>query len=101
MNIANVQLEGLYLAIAEILRLIVQKGVIERDELDETLQRAEVTAMNDDRGGTLSPAERDAMAFSIRLLRAANKTSEASSPLPFSELARTVGETKTRNSDQS
>ncbi|QQR40342.1 hypothetical protein [Devosia rhizoryzae] len=98
MNIANLQLEGLYLALASINDLLVQKGVVSREELDTALRKAEQTALGDYRTEELSSAQRDAVAFAPRLLAIANQ-SETGVP-DFSELARLVGETKDKYPDQ-
>ncbi|WP_342643399.1 hypothetical protein [Rhodoligotrophos ferricapiens] len=101
MNTANLQLEGLYLAIAAINNALVAKGILTREELDLALRRAEQTALGDDRTAEdLSPANRDAVAFPARLLILANSVG-LDRPLPaFSELARQVGETKKAYNDQ-
>jgi len=99
MNIANLQLEGLYIAVAETQRLLIKKGLITAVELDEALDCAEMAAVSDDRGGALSPAEQDAILFSIRLLRATNEIGN-DQQLSFSRLARMVGETKSRPNDK-
>ena len=97
MNIANLQLEGLYLAIAATHRLLVEKGIVSREELDTSLRRAEQVALGDYRTEELSGAERDAVAFAPRLLALANGAED----LPdFSALARAVGQTKGRYGDQ-
>jgi hypothetical protein len=100
MNIANLQLEGLYLAVASINDLLVKKGVLSREEVDLALRRAEQTALGDYRTQDLSPAERDAMAFAARLLALANNSAGDEFLPPFSELARQVGQTKDRYPDQ-
>jgi hypothetical protein len=100
MNIANLQLEGLYIAIAATNELMVGKGLLDRAELELALHAAESTAVNDDRGGELTSAQRDAVAFSIRLLRLANQAGGEGEIPSFSALARTVGETKGRYNDQ-
>lgn len=100
MNVANLQLEGLYLAVASINDLLVRKGVVSREEIDLALRRAEQTALGDDRMQDLSPAERDAVAFPSRLLAAANDTALDGFIPPFSELARHVGKTKDAYPDQ-
>ena len=98
MNTANLQLEGLLIAIAGINRALVDKGIISAAELDQALALSEQTALGDDRvAEDMSPANRDAVAFSIRLLRAANGAGGSHS---FSELARRVGETKGPHNDQ-
>lgn len=56
MNTANLQLEGLYLAVSAINRLLIDKGLVTRDELDLVLHRAEAVARGDERSDDLSPA---------------------------------------------
>ena len=73
MNTANLQLEGLYLAVAAMNNLLAEE---------------------------LSLANRDAMAFSIRLLRLANDTVAVGENASFSDLARAVGATKRPYNDQ-
>lgn len=93
MNTANLQLEGLYLAVAAVNRVLVQKGVLSAGEVDAALDAAE-TAAGADRPDGLSTPNRDAVRFPIRLLRLANQ-SDADEAIPgFSELARAIGETK-------
>lgn len=100
MNVANLQLEGLYLAIAAINNLLVAKGVVSREEIDLALRRAEQTALGDYRVEELSPAERDAVAFASRVLAAANNSAGEDFVPSFSELAKLVGQTKDRYPDQ-
>jgi hypothetical protein len=101
MNTANLQLEGLYLAIAAINNALVSKGLLTREELDFALKVAEQTALGDDRNvEDLSPSNREAVAFSARLLALANNMSSETEIPPFSELARMVGETKTPANDR-
>lgn len=100
MNTANLQLEGLYLAVSAINRLLIDKGLVTRDELDLVLHRAEAVARGDERSDDLSPANRDAIAFSIRLLRVANREDLSGEHPTFSELARMVGERKEPYNDQ-
>ena len=101
MNTANLQLEGLYLAIASINSALVRKGLLTVEEIDMALRRAEANASGEDRlTEDLSPANRDAVCFPIRLLQIANN-SQAEGEIPqFSELARLVGETKRPYNDQ-
>jgi hypothetical protein len=96
MNTANLQLEGLLLAIASINNLLVRKGVITTMELEIALARADATAVGDERftEDDISPANRDAVRFPIRFLRAANNSASESEFPTFSELTRFVGETK-------
>ncbi|SFV28010.1 hypothetical protein SAMN05216456_0414 [Devosia crocina] len=99
MNTANLQLEGLLMAMAELNRLLVRKGLVSQDEIDKALARSEQTVLGDDRVvEDLSPANRDAIAFPARLLRLANEAGETAPG--FAELARRVGETKGPDNDQ-
>ncbi|NMA96572.1 MAG: hypothetical protein GX970_00435 [Phyllobacteriaceae bacterium] len=100
MNVANIQLEGLYLAIASINEMLVKKGLVSREEIDLALRRAEQNALGDYRTEDMSPAERDAMAFPARLLAAANNSAGDDFIPPFSELAKLVGQTKDKYPDQ-
>lgn len=92
MNTANLQLEGLYLAIASLSSALVAKGVMSRDEVDAALRSAEETALSDYRAHELSSAHREAVAFPARLLRMANNGAGDGETQPFSELAKMVGE---------
>jgi hypothetical protein len=101
MNTANLQLEGLYLAIAAITNVLVTKGLLTREEVDKALRTAEQGAMTDNRFvEDLSPANRDAIAFPFRLLVLANHMASGESIPPFSQLAKKVGETKEPYNDQ-
>jgi hypothetical protein len=100
MNTANLQLEGLCLAIAAVHRELVAKGIISQQELDIALRKAEAAATGDERfQDHLSPANRDAICFPIRVLQIANTTG-AEYPWSFSHLAKVVGETKRPYNDQ-
>ena len=101
MNTANLQLEGLYLAIAAVNNVLVERGLLTREEVDLSLRRAEQTALGDYRAEEdLSSAERDAVAFAPRLLAIANNSASDGFTPPFSELARMVGQTKEPHNDQ-
>ena len=101
MNTANLQIEGLLMAVAAVNKALVAKGVLAPEELDRTLAICEQTALGDDRlVEDLSPANRDAVLFPIRLLRLANNMAGDDGLPPFAELARTVGETKPPYNDQ-
>jgi hypothetical protein len=101
MNVANLQLQGLYLAIAAVNNALVAKGVLTREELDKALQRAEQTALGDDRMFEgMNPSNRDAVAFAARFLQAANNSASDTDTSGFSELARLVGETKGHYPDE-
>ncbi|MDB5473240.1 MAG: hypothetical protein JWP99_543 [Devosia sp.] len=100
MNTANLQLEGLYLAIAALNNALVEKGVMSREEVATAMRRAEQTALGDYRNDELSGAERDAVAFAPRLLNLANNSAADGQTPSFSELAKLVGQTKPRHPDR-
>ncbi|RUX42948.1 hypothetical protein EOA22_36865, partial [Mesorhizobium sp. M7A.F.Ca.US.014.04.1.1] len=76
-------------------------GLISVDDIDMALKTAEASFTADERlFEDMSPANRDAVCFPLRLLRLANtKQFEAGVP-PFAELARQVGITKQPYNDQ-
>jgi hypothetical protein len=94
MNTANLQLEGLYLALAALTDLLASKGLVSREEIDGAFESAEQTALNDYRADELRPANREAVAFPSRFLRLANKPASRGVAPGFSELARLVGQLK-------
>jgi len=101
MNTANLQLEGLYLALAAINNLLVAKSVLTVEEIDTALRRAEANATGDEHiVEDMSPANRDAVCFPIRLLQMANNSRSQQNTPTFSELARMVGQTKEPYNDQ-
>lgn len=95
MNTANLQLEGLYMAIASLIELLKEKGLAEPNEIDAALARAERAAF-EGKDNDLSASNLEAIGFPIRLLRLANSTSTAGASLPFSTLTRRIGEAKDR-----
>lgn len=93
MNTANLQLEGLCLALAMINDALVRKGVLSREEIDAALATAETIAVGD-RVDVISSSNHDATTFPIRLLRQANGSVPGNAMASFSVLARLVGESK-------
>jgi hypothetical protein len=101
MNVANLQLEGLMMAIAAVNGLLVQEGVLSVEEIDLALRTAEADITSDERvHEELRPANRDAVCFPLRLLAMANRAQSETGNPGFSELARLVGQTKTPYNDQ-
>ena len=101
MNVANLQLEGLLMAVASLNNLLVHKGLLSVDDIDIGLRKAEAGITGDERVyEEMSPANRDAICFPIRLLQMANNAQSETSVPPFSELARMVGQTKRPYNDQ-
>ena len=95
MNTANLQLEGLYAAVAALTSALREKGLLSAEEIDQALGRAEAgLAQHHGNAARLSASNLDAIAFPLRYLRLANQAAERGSELPFHDLARLVGETK-------
>jgi hypothetical protein len=101
MNVANLQLEGLLMALASINNLLIHRGLLFVDDIDLALRKAEAGITSDDRVyEEMSPANRDAVCFPIRLLQLANNAQSETSVPPFSELTKMVGRTKRPYNDQ-
>ena len=95
MNTANLQLEGLLLAVSAIADALKSKGILSRDDLEVALGRAENIARADPgRSGQMSPANVAAVLFPIRFLREANGSGDVEGG-SFSQLATQVA----RNTD--
>ena len=101
MNTANLQLEGLIMALAAITQTLVSKEVLTADEVGRALATAEQQLLGDERAiEGLTPSNRDAVVFPLRVLQLANAMA-ADEPRPgFAALAKRVGETKGRYNDQ-
>lgn len=94
MNVANLQLEGLMMAVAPINNLLVHKGRLSVDDIDIALRKSEASVTGDERTyEDISPANSDAICVPIRLLQIAN-IPESNSTFRLSELAKVVGQTK-------
>ncbi|MFB9947646.1 hypothetical protein ACFFP0_02245 [Rhizobium puerariae] len=91
MNTANPQLEGLYLALAAINRLLVEKGLLSNVEIQDVLQTAERAVLADEKQLTISSSHQKAVAFPIRLLLLANEAHEHGETFCFDDLAREIG----------
>ncbi|KQZ15249.1 hypothetical protein ASD44_15180 [Mesorhizobium sp. Root554] len=101
MNVANLQIEGLLMAMAAINNALVHKGLLTIDEIELALARTESSLTGDERFcEDMSPANRDAVCFPVRLLRLANTSQGEVGVMSFSELTRAVGETKQAYNDQ-
>jgi hypothetical protein len=100
MNVANLQLEGLLMAIASINHVLVRKGVLSIEEIDTALRKAEASCTGEERSEEMSPANRDAVNFPIRLLQLANQCQPEADIPSFSELARMIGQVKEPYNDQ-
>ena len=101
MNTANLQMQGLLLAVASINNTLVHKGLLTIDDIDLALRKAEASLTGEERlFEDLSPANRDAVCFPIRLLQMANLSQGEADVPGFSELTRMVGQTKEHYNDQ-
>jgi hypothetical protein len=94
MNTANLQLQGLYVAIAAVNKALVAKGLLTREDVDRALREAELTSLADYRSDGPEAPNREAMAFAARFLRLVNNAGPGAPMPPFSETARQVGEAK-------
>ena len=76
MNPANLQLEGLYAAVAALIDPLRDKGVLSAKEIDQALRTAEAKIELDPaRRANISDSNREAICFPLRFLRLANQTS--------------------------
>lgn len=94
MNTANLQLEGLYVAVTALAEALREKGLLSADELAKSLDRAETVAWRAASDKDISPSNIEAIVFPIRYLRVAVDAASRGQHLPFHEVARIVGETK-------
>ena len=100
MNVANLQLEGLMMAIASINHTLVRKGVLSVAEIDTALLKAQSNMTGEDRSSELSLSSRDAINFPLRVLQVCNQCNpEADLPM-FSEITRLVAGLKPPYNDQ-
>ena len=90
MNTANLQLQGLIMAVASVADALVQRGVMSHQDLTAALGEAE-KAIEDKEGRELSDANRAATMFPIRVLQLANQASQRGRKLTFSDCAELVG----------
>lgn len=100
MNVANLQLEGLMMAIASINHVLVRKGILSAQEIEIALRKAEAIERGAERTEEMSPANRDAINFPLRLLQLANRCQPEADLPPFSELAQLVGQFKEPYNDE-
>lgn len=92
MNTANPQLEGLYMALSGLNRLLVEKQLLTHEEVREMLAEVEHGVLSDPNANSVSESHTKAVAFPIRLLMLANEAAEKGAHPSFEELARHVGQ---------
>jgi hypothetical protein len=100
MNVANLQLEGLLMAVASINHVLVRNGIVTKEELDTALRKAEEGETSQDRSEELSPSNRDAINFPIRILQLANQCQPEADLPSFATLAKMVGQVKEPYNDE-
>ncbi|CDP54288.1 hypothetical protein [Paradevosia shaoguanensis] len=88
MNTANLQLEGLYVAMAALVEAIRQKGLLDAEEIEAALLRAEEIAPR--RSEPMPEANIAAIKFPARLLRVANRAAANGEHLSFEDMTRRV-----------
>lgn len=88
MNTANLQLQGLVMAVASLNRLLMERGLIDEASLSAALREAERVALAGHQADGLSAANREAIAFPIRLVE--NASRDGSAGKSFNDLAREV-----------
>ena len=92
MNTANLQLEGVLMAMAALCRLMQEKGIAGDQEIDITLRLAEEMLATDKlRPEQLSQPNIDATLFPLRFLREANRRNASGDSYAYSQIATAVG----------
>ena len=90
MNTANLQLEGLIMAVAAISETLVKKGLVSHEEIGQALAQAEGSVGRPDMDD-LSAANQAATVFPIRVLSLANQASQAGRHYTFADYAQLIG----------
>ncbi len=92
MNTANLQLEGVLMAMAALCRLMQEKGVAAEQEIENALRLAEEELSADKlRPDQLSQPNVDATLFPLRFLREANRCNASGDNYAYSQIATAVG----------
>jgi hypothetical protein len=95
MNSANLQLEGVYAAMTALMTALRDKGLLDQEEIDGALERAETALVSNCRRPTeLSTASVEAICFPLRYLRLANQVAPDAPPPSFSDLAARIGQAR-------
>jgi hypothetical protein len=91
MNTANLELEGLYLAIASINNALVEKGLLSHAELQQAMSSAADVAEASCKQRRLSAANQLAILFPARFLKLASERAESGEPADFRSITEAVG----------
>lgn len=95
MNTANLQMEGVLMAVAALCRLLREKGMADAGEIDAALAAAETALANDGlRPEQLSHANVEAALFPLRFLREANRRDLPGAAAAYTEITTQVGRTR-------
>lgn len=92
MNTANLQLEGLLIALARVLATLERRGGLPEGAVDEALAEAEAAVRRDLSARNVSAAEAEAVRFPIAFLRAAARDGDGG----FQAVATAVGRARDR-----
>lgn len=93
-NTANLQLEGLIMAMAAINHTLVRKGLLTVEEVDTALVKAQENMVDASRDAELTGANKDSINFPLRMLQLTNQCAPEADIPTFGELARMVSEMK-------
>lgn len=97
MNTANLQIEGLLVAMSTVLREGMKRGFIHQGQVTALLDAAEAhVTLDGDRRESVTPAQLDAICFPIRYLRVV--ATRPDHELRFSDIAAEVGRIKPSHS---
>jgi hypothetical protein len=89
-NTANLQLEGMVMALASICEALSEKGLLDHQDINAALARAR-RALEEDDSHHLSEANQAAVLFPIHFLGLANQAHERGKRFTFSDYAALVG----------
>lgn len=95
MNTANLQMEGMLMAVAALCRLMREKELLKTGEIDEVLSAAQDALAADRlRPDEVSAANVEAVLFPLRFLREANRREGEGTTPAYTEIATAVGRTR-------
>ncbi|MDX3930109.1 MAG: hypothetical protein QHC90_30560 [Shinella sp.] len=92
MNTANLELQGLYLAMAAINDLLVRKQLLTHPEIRGALSLAATVVEQSTRNASLSRSNGKAVQFPLHFLAMASESSESGKPVDFHCIAKEVAE---------
>lgn len=96
MNTANLQLEGLLVTLAQLMRQVVEAGPGARQAVEQALSAAEATIMSDEqRRRQLSDSQMEAMLFPVRYI--ASAIGNADGERSFSQTTADIGRSKSES----